>query len=260
MRLLFLTVLLLNLGLMSCASNAQSRFVGDRVVAHMRTNPQPQNLSLSADIEAVPVEGRYCRGPKTALVTIVEFGDLQCGHCAHIQESLFALEQLHPGEVRFCYRARPIPFHFNARDAAEALYAAGAQGRFWAMHDLLFAQQGALEQQNLVDYAALLGLDVDRFNRERMSEAVFAMVDQDESLGVDLKVKMLPTLFINGRRLKGAQSIQQLQNTFALARADAITIRQSGVADKNIYRVLYLWALEQQNKVLGETRSPLSGK
>lgn len=246
MRLLFAISLFTSFATLSCASTQASLFVGDRTVPHRTVKTPSSKLKLSREIEAIPVEGSYCRGPETALVTILEFSDFQCGHCAHMQESLAALEDRHPGEIRVCYRARPIPFHFNARDAAEALYAAGAQGQFWSMHDLLFAEQQALEQQDLVDYAKLLGLDVARFNRERMSEAVFALVDQDESLGVDLKVKMLPTLFINGRRCKGAQSLDELDRVFALARADALAIRKAGVADKDLYRVLYLWAKQQQ--------------
>lgn len=211
----------------------------------------PQNFALDAQVEAVPVVGSYCHGPADALVTVVEFSDFQCGHCARAQETLAALAQSHPGELRVCYRARPIPFHFNARDAAEALYAAGAQGRFWPMHDLLFANQRALEQNDLARYAEQLGLDVELFNQQRLTEPIFALVDRDESLAVELQVKMLPSSFINGRRISGAKPYQDFEQAFSLAKADALRLRKAGVSKTELYAVLYRLARKnrpQENK------------
>lgn len=108
-------------------------------------------------------------------------------------------------KLRFAYRHFPLSrAHPHAQRAAEAAEAAGAQGRFWPMHDLLFEQQNALEDQDLLTYAAALDLDLERFAAELEGRSHMAAVREDFLSGVRSGVNGTPTFFINGVRYDGS--------------------------------------------------------
>jgi protein-disulfide isomerase len=114
-------------------------------------------------------------GKRDAPVTVVEFSDYQCPFCArHFAQTFRAIksEYIDTGKVRYVFRDFPLEsIHPQARKAAEAAHCAGAQGKYWEMHDMLFRNQGALMTDNLKDFARTLGLDTDAFN---------ACLDQDK--------------------------------------------------------------------------------
>lgn len=199
------------------------------------TSPEPQGADGRW---RVPISDRPCRGPATAPVTVVEFSDFECQHCARAQETLAALESRYPGKLRVCFRHRPLPLHFFARDAAEAAEAAGSQGRFWEMHDLLFAQQEELSVERLHLMARQLDLDLERFERDRLSEAIFARVDQDEELAVRLAVRSAPTFFINGRRIDGAQPLATFEEVVRDGLTEAEELIADGVPASEVYGAL----------------------
>ncbi|MBN2358459.1 MAG: thioredoxin domain-containing protein [Deltaproteobacteria bacterium] len=205
-------------------------------------------FALDGEHALVPVGDSPCRGPAAAPVTVVEFTDFECQHCARARQTLSALERRHSGEIRLCYKYRTIPLHMYSRDAAEAAEAAKRQGKFWPMHDLLFANQQALGPDDLVRYAQEIGLDVDRFNADRFNDAVFTRVDQDEALASEAGVRGAPTFFFNGRRLEGAQPIEKFEELFAASRRDAETALAAGVPPPEVYdaimRVVELHANE----------------
>jgi len=129
------------------------------------------------------------------------------------------------GSVRFVFRHFPLTqLHAHALVAAEAAEAAGAQGRFWDMHDLLFEQQPALTPSDLVEYANVLGLDVDRFIREIRSELHLDKVKSDFRSGVHSGVAGTPTFFIDGQRFEadwGPDSLRSaLQNALQWSRRE----------------------------------------
>src|SRR5262245_4460695 len=144
----------------------------------------------------VPVgESDHALGLETALVTLVEYGDYQCPACGQaypiIKELLGRLGQ----RVRLVFRNFPLAaVHPNAEGAAEA---AGAQGRFWAMHAVLFENQEALGGEDLVGYASALGLDEARFVGELTEHVHAARVRKDFVVGVRSGVNGTPTFFIN---------------------------------------------------------------
>ena len=115
---------------------------------------------------------RRCKGPKNAPVTIVEFSDFQCPFCGRVVPTLKQLEEQYKGKVRVAFKNQPLPFHPNARPAAEAALAANEQGKFWEMHDKLFANQQALDRAALEKYAQELGLDMDKFKAALDSQQV----------------------------------------------------------------------------------------
>ena len=146
----------------------------------------------------------HIRGPADAPLTLVEYGDYECPDCGHLYGILQDLQQEFSTRLRLVYRHYPLSgIHKHAEMAAEAAEAAGAQGRFWEMHDLLFQHQDALDEKDLLRYAGQLGLDVDRFHRELKQGSNAERVQQDFIAGVQNGVNGTPGLFLNGVRQPG---------------------------------------------------------
>ena len=160
----------------------------------------------------VPVgESDHSLGPETALVTLVEYGDYQCPFCGQAYPIIKELLDRVGRRVRFVFRNFPLAtIHPDAELAAEAAEAAGAQGRFWAMHDDLFENQEALGSDDLVEYASALGLDESRFVGELTEHVHIARVREDFMGGVRGGVNGTPTFFINGSRHDGPYDFESL--------------------------------------------------
>jgi Na+/H+ antiporter NhaA len=152
----------------------------------------------------------HVRGPADAAVTLVEYGDLECPYCNQAEPVIRDL-LADFGDLRYVWRHLPLDdVHPHARLAAEATEAAGVQGKFWEMHDLLFEHQDALRKTDLVRYAAELGLDVDRFVDDLRRRVHASRVESDVD-GADLSgVSGTPTFFVNGRRHHGAFDLASL--------------------------------------------------
>jgi protein-disulfide isomerase len=183
---------------------------------------------------AIPATGP-ARGPAAAKVTIVEFSDFQCPFCARVNPTLERLRAAYPDDLRIVFRHNPLPFHPNAPLAAEAAVAAEAQGKFWEMHDELFANQQDLERAGLEARAAELGLDLAAFRRALDTHAGQAQVDADVALAKKVGVRGTPTFFIDGRTVMGAQPFAEFKKVIddELARADRLLAR--GVAREQLY-------------------------
>ena len=143
----------------------------------------------------------HIRGPANAPVTLVEYGDYECPHCGLAHPIVKLIGQQFGRRLCFVFRHFPLAeMHPHALAAAEAAEAAGAQGKFWPMHDMLFENQGALEPTDLLGYAEALGLDVPRFVRELASHTHLDKVQADLRSGARSGVHGTPTFFINGVR------------------------------------------------------------
>jgi protein-disulfide isomerase len=144
----------------------------------------------------------HVRGPAGARVTLVEYGDFECPHCAAAAPVIRNVLAELGMEIRFVFRHYPIVIsHREAHLAAQASEAAAAQGKFWEMHDLLFLRQASLSRVSLLEYAGELGLDVDRVSAELASGLYVERVDRDLQIGEDIGVRWTPTFYLNGRRL-----------------------------------------------------------
>jgi protein-disulfide isomerase len=148
----------------------------------------------------------HVRGDPDATVTLEEFGDYQCPPCAGIATFIDQLQKEYQPRLRLIFRNFPLPQHKNARDAALAAEAAGLQGKFWEMHDLLYREQDVWSKaesvRELFDaYAGMLGLNHDRFRKDIDGEKVKARVDSDVERGNSLGVKNTPTIFVNNHEL-----------------------------------------------------------
>jgi protein-disulfide isomerase len=163
-------------------------------------------------------ERDHAQGPVDARVTLVEYGDFECPDCGRAYPVLKAVQKALGPNLRFVFRHFPLPAsHPHAGAAAEAAEAAGAQGRFWEMHDRLYQHQSALEEDDLQRHARKVGLDLDRFEREMGLHTHEGRVREDLASGAASQVQGTPTLFINGTRYDGARDRSSL--VAALARA-----------------------------------------
>ena len=160
--------------------------------------------------KAVSAE-EWIRGDKTAKVTLVEYSDFECPACRAWEPAINSIISEFGTHLRVVYRNFPLPadIHPNAQIAAQASEAAGLQGKFWEMHDLLFAKQSiwapqAAEavQATFADYASQLGLNVDQFKKDLTSGKVQDLVNEDLSSGKASGIDSTPTFFLNNSEIK----------------------------------------------------------
>jgi protein-disulfide isomerase len=161
--------------------------------------PIPENKAVSGTGGA---ELMHIRGNPNAPVTIEEFGDFQCPPCSTFAALGEELLKEYDSRLRIVFRNFPLPLHEHAREAALAAEAAGLQGRFWEMHDVLYREQAFWSyapnaRQLFESYAGTLGLNLDQFRKDMDGEKAKERVDSDHARGDSLGVKLTPTLFIN---------------------------------------------------------------
>jgi protein-disulfide isomerase len=157
-------------------------------------------------ILTLPTAGRdHIRGPIDAPIKLLEYGDFECPFCGQAYPVVRKIQRKLGDSLCFAFRHFPLTnVHPHSEHAAEAAEAANAQGRFWEMHELLFENQGALEDEDLMRYATILGLDVRRLVDEILSGAYSEQIREDFKAGVRGGVNGTPTFFINGERYDGA--------------------------------------------------------
>jgi protein-disulfide isomerase len=150
---------------------------------------------------AVPVgPADHCLGPADARVTVVEYGDYECPNCKQAVPALKQLLARFHDRVRLVYRHFPLEaVHVHALHAAEAAECAGAQGRFWPMHDLLFEHQDALQPNHLREYAQRLELDMARFNADMRDHLYLQRIRDHIRSGEESGVRATPTFFVDGK-------------------------------------------------------------
>lgn len=159
----------------------------------------PPRMSLG------PAAGDPVWGPADAPVTVFEFSDFQCPYCQRVQPTLKRLRTEYPGKVRMVFKQLPLPMHQQARLAAEASLCANAQGKFWELHEWLFANQGGVTEEAVKKTAADLKLEVPAFEKCLAEHTFAGKVDADLALDEKLGVSSTPFFLINGRIVEGAQ-------------------------------------------------------
>ncbi|HVM97387.1 MAG TPA: thioredoxin domain-containing protein, partial [Candidatus Acidoferrales bacterium] len=187
----------------------------------------------SLPLTRVSSDGDNVLGSRDGPVTIVEFSDFGCGHCKVFHESLDEVLQRDGQGVRVVFRNFPLSsdcnssvssrIHPDSCLAAIAAECAGEQGKFWEYHNLLFDHQEQQGREFLLQYAGRLHLDLNRFGECLGSPAARRRVEQDAQMGNDLSIDSTPTVFINGRTIKGALDPINLQKALVLARDEAST-------------------------------------
>jgi protein-disulfide isomerase len=149
----------------------------------------------------------HARGPENAPVTLVEYGDYECPHCARAHPVVQQVQHHLGDTVRFVFRNFPLreahPHAEHAAEAAESVAAHGGEAAFWDMHDLMFENQEALEDSALVAYGGSLGVDETALADDLVSGAMANRVNKDFRSGIRSGVNGTPTFFVNGVRYDG---------------------------------------------------------
>jgi protein-disulfide isomerase len=181
---------------------------GNTLVTELREKAGAVVLLEPARIEVEAVGP--ARGPDDAAVTIIEFSDFQCPYCQRAVPTIDQILEKYPTQVRVVFRHLPLDtIHDRAQPAAEAAVCAGNQEKFWDYHDVLFANNRALSDEDLERYAAEMGLEMEAFKRcvsERESQAV---VDIDAAAAEALGLTGTPAFFVNGIPMTGAQPLEK---------------------------------------------------
>src|SRR5216110_3958482 len=168
---------------------------------HVLSIPENKTVSAKGDAGAP-----HIRGNPDAPVTLEEYGDFQCPPCGMFATFLGQLENEYDSRLRVVFRNFPLTMHEHAREAALAAEAAGLQGRFWEMHDVLYREQAVWSKADNVaelfdSYARMIGLNLNRFKKDMDAEKTKARVDSDHERGDSLGVQSTPTVFINNRQV-----------------------------------------------------------
>ncbi|MFI5736277.1 Na+/H+ antiporter NhaA [Kribbella sp. NPDC051587] len=178
-------------------------------------------------VDPVDPELDHVRGPETASVTLVEYGDFECPYCGIAEPVVRDL--LHDDDLRYVWRHLPLSdVHPRAQIAAEVAEAAHEQGAFWEMHDLLLSNQENLQPKDLMSYAEQLGLDNQRIHDEVKRHVAAARVARDVESADLSGVSGTPTFFINGQRHYGAYDVETLKAAIKVARARARINQRTG--------------------------------
>src|SRR6266508_5916610 len=181
--------------------------LGSGAMLYRAMRPQvlsmPENRSLGGKSGT---ESMHIRGNPDAPATLEEFADFQCPPCGNFAGFTEELLKQYDSRLRIVFRNFPLPGHEHAREASLAAEAAGLQGDFWEMHDVLYREQAVWTKASNVresfeSYAGMIGLNIDQFRKDMDGEKAKARVDSDRKRGDSLGIQVTPTLFINNRQL-----------------------------------------------------------
>jgi protein-disulfide isomerase len=151
------------------------------------------------------------KGNAKAPVTLVLFSDFECPFCGRIEPTLTKVRQEYGDKVRIVWKHQPLPFHQQAIPAAEAAEAAREQGKFWEMHEKIFANQQGLSPERYGQLAKELGLDLAKFEAARKSGRGTKRIQEDQAVAQRNGVDGTPTLFVNGEKIVGAVPYEQIK-------------------------------------------------
>jgi protein-disulfide isomerase len=203
--------------------------------------PPPEGADPSDDsstIWNVPVTGNPTRGNPLAAVTLVEFGDFQCGYCVRAEKIVEQIRATYGEKVRFVWKDDPLPFHDRALPAAEFAREARAEKGdpgFWAAHDALLGSGSDLSGDTLEVMARALGLDPARVATAVAQKQYEASLIEDLELADDVQANGTPTFFINGRRLVGAQPFESFKAIIDAEILHAEALVKQGTAPSAVY-------------------------
>jgi protein-disulfide isomerase len=146
-------------------------------------------------------EQDHVQGDKSAIITLVEYGDYQCPYCGAAYPLVKRLQHHFGDDLRFVFRNFPLAnSHPHALIAALAAEAASLQGKFWPMHDMLYENQNRLAAENILSYATALGLNLTKFDQDMRGETLLNRIRADLLSGEESDVQGTPTFYVNGMR------------------------------------------------------------
>jgi protein-disulfide isomerase len=181
----------------------------EKLIAGLREKYKT-TVSLKPPKVEVADGGAPSMGPANAPVTIIEFSDYECAFCKRVEPTVQQVVAAYPDKVRLVYRHYPLPFHKDARPAAEASACANAQGKFWEYHKKVFGAS-SLSVDSLKKIAGETGLDQAKFDACLSNKEMAAIVDKDVADASAVGVRGTPAFFINGRMISGAQPFDKFK-------------------------------------------------
>ncbi len=198
----------------SADGQKQERFEVGAGVTSLEVSPDGQQLYLGdkqknelylfelSYVQKLPVNDSAVRGAKNAPVTITVFDDFQCPYCARLVPTLDQILTAYPTQVQLVFKHFPLSMHKFAQQAAIASLAARNQGKFWPLHDQLFANYNTLNDAKIRELAESVGLDMARFDKDVANPALQQEIVADQQLGAQAGVRGTPAAYINGRQVK----------------------------------------------------------
>lgn len=199
---------------------------------------QPPQAPAPTARNVEPGEGSPALGAKNAKITIVEWSDFQCPFCSRVEPALKQVMDTYKGDVRLVWRNEPLPFHPNAMPAAKAAMAAARQGKFWEMHDLMFSHQGDLSDAKYEEWARQVGLNVDRWKKDKESPEIAAAITKDSSYGQSVGADGTPAFFVNGKFISGAMPFDSFKTVIDEQLKKADELLKKGTAKEKLYEAL----------------------
>lgn len=167
---------------------------------------------MSANPLAADLATDHITGNLSARVTVIEYGDFECPSCLQAHQALQVMTPRLGGRLRFVFRHFPLrELHPHAELAAQAAEAAGAQGKFWPMYELLFANQQHLKEKHLLDYAGRIGLDIARYQNEMRDHVYLQRVQEHIESARQLGIRASPAFYVNGRFVDVSFGLHHLQ-------------------------------------------------
>ena len=182
------------------AGKSADQAIAESKASKFGTRPTPKLLD---DPVPIPTLGSPAMGPATAPITLVEFSDFQCPYCSRAMTQINATLKAYPNDVRLIFKQYPLDSHPEAANSAAASLAAHRQGKFWPMHNVMFANRPKLSRQSILAWAKEIGLDMKRFTADLDSDAIKKAVARDRANGDKAGVEGTPTVFVNGQRYNG---------------------------------------------------------
>ena len=155
------------------------------------------------------------RGDKKAEYTIIGFSDFQCPFCKRGDDTIKELMKKHDKKIKYVFKFFPLSFHPEAAPAAKAAWAAGKQGKFYEYHDKLFENQGKLGENLYIQIAKDLGLNLDKFNKDRASEAADKLIQADMKQGQAVGIQGTPGFILNGVKILGAYPVDHFEKVIS---------------------------------------------
>jgi len=177
-------------------------------------SPSPASPPLSS-VGAIS-ESDWFLGSKNSKVALIEYSDFQCPACKYYHSFIKDLNYEFGEKITFAYRHFPLPQHENAKPASYAAEAAGKQGKFWEMHDLIFENQDRWSSEEntedlFVNYASGLGLDIEQFKKDIGSETIIDKVNNDFQSGQQARISGTPTFFLNGKKIDNPRDYDEFK-------------------------------------------------
>lgn len=182
------------------SGKTETAAIADSKASKFGSRPAPKLLD---DPVPIPTLGSPSVGATTASITLVEFSDFQCPYCSKAVTQINATLKAYPNDVRLVFKQYPLDSHPEAAVSAAASLAAHAQGKFWPMHDVMFANRSKLSRKAILAWAGEIGLDMKRFTADLDSDAIRKTVLRDQADGDKAGVEGTPTIFLNGQKYNG---------------------------------------------------------